>query len=122
MPHNTLRSWFHAVHNPPPSELRQEKKRELIEELKDLAYKLAGAMPDKIIDATLQQTAISLGIVIDKMQLLSGQPTLIVELTNLLREGSITPEDILNEFADTPEVATGLFESIGLRTIEASET
>lgn len=48
--------------------------------------------------------------------------TLKDELERLLKDGSITPEDILNEFADTPEVAQGLFESIGLRAVEVSET
>lgn len=79
MPHNTLRNWFHFVHNPPPSQLRQEVKKSLSEMLEDIAYKLIGAMPGKVIDANLLQTATSMAIAIDKMQLLAGRPTGIVE-------------------------------------------
>lgn len=121
VPHNTIRAWYHAEHNPPPSELRQEKKRELVIELEEIAYLLIKAIPGKIDEANLQQTATSMAIAIDKMQLLKGQPTLIVELTNLLKEGVITPQDIIDEFADEPEAAQGLFESIGLQAIETRE-
>lgn len=44
------------------------------------------------------------------------------ELIDLFKQGKITQEQLLDEFADTPEVAEGLFESIGLRAIEARET
>lgn len=121
MPHNTLRNWYHSVHNPPPSDVRQEKKEDLVIELEKVAHLLVKAIPDKIEDATLQQVATSMGITIDKLQLLKGQPTLIVELTNLLKEGAITRQDILDEFADEPEAAQGLFESIGLQAIETRE-
>lgn len=87
VPINTLKGWFTAERNPPPAELRNEKKRELAIELKSIAYKLAGAMVSKIEEATLQQTAVSLGIVIDKMQLLTGQPTDIVD------DASITDDE-----------------------------
>lgn len=79
MPHNTLRNWYHAERNPPPSELRQDIKKSLSEMLEDIAYKLIEAMPGKVLDASLQQTATSMAIAIDKMQLLSGKPTDIVE-------------------------------------------
>ena len=121
MPHNTLRNWYHAERNPPPSELRQHIKKSLVEMLDDIAYKLVGAMPSKIIDASLQQTATSLAIVIDKYQLLTGQPTWRIELKNLLKEGTLTPQDILNEFADEPEAAVGLLESFGLSATEIRE-
>lgn len=115
VPHNTLRGWYYAEHNPPPSQLRQEKKEELHIELEKVAYILVGAMPDKIDEATLQQVATSLGITIDKMQLLRGQPTWRGEIVNLLKEGKITPQEIMDEFSDTPELAEELFESAGLR-------
>ncbi len=43
------------------------------------------------------------------------------ELRRLLAENKVTEQDIIDEFADAPEVAQGLFESIGLRAIEVSE-
>ena len=57
------------------SELRQVKKVELAEKLEEIAHKLADAIPGKINDATLQQTATSLAIAVDKLQLLKGEPT-----------------------------------------------
>ena len=33
VPHNTLRNWFHGVHNPPPSDVRHEKRQDLAEML-----------------------------------------------------------------------------------------
>lgn len=44
------------------------------------------------------------------------------ELIELFKQGKITKEDLLNEFADTPDIAKELFESIGLRAIESRET
>lgn len=121
MPHNTLRNWYHAERNPPPSDLRQHIKKSLVEMLDDMAFKLIGAMPSKITDANLQQVATTLGIVIDKKQLLIGQPTWRIEVINLIKSGQFTPEDILNELGDTPEVR-GLLESASTLTIEGRTT
>lgn len=44
------------------------------------------------------------------------------ELIELLRQGKITKEEVLNEFRDSPDLAKELFESIGLRAIEGRET
>jgi hypothetical protein len=98
--------------NPPPTELRNEKKEELHIELEKVAYKLIAAMPDKINEANLQQIATSLGIVIDKKQLLSGQPTWRGEIVNLLKEGIVTPEEVYSDLGS--ELAQELFESAGL--------
>jgi len=123
MPHNTLRNWYHDKHNPPPSELRRDKKKDLIIELEEVAHKLVRAIPGKIDEASLQQVATSMAIAIDKMQLLKGQPTWRGEVINLLKDGTITPEQVENELG--PDLAKELFESIGLsvagiREIEAA--
>lgn len=75
VPHNTLRNWFHGKHNPPPSDLRQEKKGEIVDLLRDEIYGILGEMPNKREFAKYQELATSLGIAIDKLQLLSGEPT-----------------------------------------------
>lgn len=68
------------------AEIRQEKKAELSERLAEVAHKLVDAIPGKVSDATLQQVATSLGITIDKMQLLKGEPTAInANLTDVER-------------------------------------
>lgn len=43
------------------------------------------------------------------------------EIIELFKQGKITKEDVLNEFADEPGLAEGLFESIGIRAIEVRE-
>lgn len=120
MPHNTLRNWYHAERNPPPSDLRQDKKRDLAIELEDIAYMLVKAIPGKIEEATLQQTATSMAIAIDKMQLLRGQPTWRGEIINLLKEGVVTPEQVRDELGS--ELAQELFNSIGLSIAGVRET
>lgn len=112
VPESTLRGWYSEEHNPVPAQLRAEKRRELNIELREVAYKLVRAMPDKIEDAALQQVATSLGIVIDKMQLLEGKPTWIGEIVGLLQEGKVTPEEVYDDLG--PELAQELFESAGL--------
>ena len=121
IPINTLKGWFTREHNPPSAQLRNEKKADLVIELENVAYLLVRAIPGKIDEASLQQVATSMAIAIDKMQLLKGQPTLIIELAQLLKDGTLTPQDILDEFADAPEAAEGLFESIGLRAVEITQ-
>jgi lipid II:glycine glycyltransferase (peptidoglycan interpeptide bridge formation enzyme) len=44
-----------------------------------------------------------------------------VEIIELLKQGAITPQDIMNEFADEPEAAVGLLESFGLSATEIRE-
>lgn len=75
IPRSTLQEWANGRVNSEVTELRQEKKRDLAERLEDIAHELVDALPDKIGRANLQQTATTLGIVIDKMQLLKGEPT-----------------------------------------------
>lgn len=112
VPESTLRSWYSGEHSPIPAELCAEKKEELHIELERVAYILAGAIPGKIEEANLQQVATSLGITIDKMQLLRGQPTWRGEVINLLKESRVTPEEVLDELGS--ELAQELFESAGL--------
>lgn len=82
IPDSTLRSWSngrgtnHAI-----ADLRDEKRRELTEELRDIAYALVGALPSKIHDASLRDTGVTLGVVLDKLQLLEGHATTRSELT-----------------------------------------
>jgi transposase-like protein len=88
VPESTLRKWSRSV---PPAGGAQECAQKsavsaeavgragvsLAEKLDGLAHKLADAMPDKIPDATLSQTAVSLGVAIDKARLLRGEATSI---------------------------------------------
>jgi len=122
MPITTLHGWYNATRNPAPTEVRNEKRVELKDLLRNEISSIFRDMPNARPDASYRDLGTVAGILFDKLQLLDGKPTLIIELSDLLKAGTITPEDILNEFADTPEVAQGLFESIGLRAVEISET
>ena len=76
VPFSTLRKWANNQGvNQSVITKGITKKKELSAELEDLAYKIVGVMPDKLDSASLQQLATSLGITIDKMQLLQGKPT-----------------------------------------------
>jgi len=79
---------------------RDQKVATLAEELETLAYKLAWALPERIEGANLGQVTTSLGIVIDKLQLLQGQPT---EITKNETHRVETPERALKAAATALE-------------------
>lgn len=94
IPDRTLRRWYNRESNPVPDDVVNDIKKELHIELEELAHKLVAALPDKIEDASMQQTALAIGIIIDKMQLLKGQPTertaVVGELSDTERANRIT--------------------------------
>ena len=83
IPIGTLKDW---KRKPPRGalELQPEKEATLAEELRHAARALVGAIPSKIADAPLNHTAIALGIIFDKLQLLEGKPTSIGEVRDAL--------------------------------------
>lgn len=87
IPERTLRTWASGQGlSDDSANLRDQKKGELADQLEVIASKLAKAIPGKIREANLQQVATSLGITIDKMQLLRGKPTAINEDVNDARD------------------------------------
>lgn len=79
LPRKTLEHWAKGDINPVVAELGQQKKVSLADRLEEVALALVAAMPRKLANATLQQIAVSLGIAVEKMQLLRGAPTSITE-------------------------------------------
>lgn len=79
VPHTTLRRWFHRLNNPPPSELVQETKRDMSAEIESVIYLILGHMPEAVTDANFRDMSTSVGILIDKLQLLTNKPTAINE-------------------------------------------
>jgi transposase-like protein len=75
IPHQTLSKWARGVQNPPPPQMAQEKRRDLIDLLRDEAYAIVGEMGTTREDADYRTLGTVLGIVIDKLQLLEGKPT-----------------------------------------------
>lgn len=75
VPLSTLRGWWTAEHNPPPADIRNEKRGDLAALIKNEVEGVLSAMPDKRIEADYRALATALGIMVDKLQLLTGQPT-----------------------------------------------
>ncbi|NJL03082.1 MAG: transposase [Spirulinaceae cyanobacterium SM2_1_0] len=80
IPYTTLREWCITGPHNDVAELRKHKKIDLAQRLEQIARELTYALPYKIKAANLQQTATSMAIAIDKMQLLRGQPTSIADI------------------------------------------
>lgn len=77
VPRKTIEEWDKGRVNSDVAEIRQHKKGELADCLSVVAHELVEAIGGKIAEASLQQVATSMGIVVDKMQLLRGEPTSI---------------------------------------------
>lgn len=83
IPESTLTDWSNNRGvNPEVTEIRDIKKRELADKLEEVAHALTGniltrAESELSILVPMKDIATSLGIVVDKMQILKGQPTAI---------------------------------------------
>ena len=95
VPHNTLRNWFHGVHNPAPSDIRQEKRGELSDLLRNEIDAALGAMDGARPDASYRDLGTVTGILIDKLQLITGKPT----ERNEINDTSLTDEQRANRIA-----------------------
>ena len=85
IPRKTIAQWANgsvgvkSIENLPV--LVDGEKLKLVDKLDDIAHAIADAMPSKIEKASLRDSAISLGVAIDKRNLLRGQPTSITQTT-----------------------------------------
>jgi transposase-like protein len=77
IPHATLSRWYNHKRNPAPTDMVHEKKNDMIVELDNLARALVEAMYKEVDEngAPLRELATAFGIVFDKKQLLTGDPT-----------------------------------------------
>lgn len=80
IPHKTLDEWAKGRNqHPEVANLRNEKKRELAELIEDAVREMVLASGGKATDAALQQLWVSIGIGVDKHQLLKGEATSITK-------------------------------------------
>ena len=87
IPRNTIRRWVNGEGvNAPTVANATLKKGLLADRLEQMAHLLLGCVPDKLSDASLQMVATSIGIAVDKMQLLRSKPTEIIEDASLTDE------------------------------------
>ena len=75
VPLATLHRWFRAKNNPPPSELVNEKRPELIDLIRSEIYGVLETMPEERKEADYRTLVTGLGILVDKLQLLEGKAT-----------------------------------------------
>jgi hypothetical protein len=75
MPYQTLSRWFWEQRNPPPPEMVQEKRGDLVTAMIGEIWGIIDEMPAARKDADLRALGTVLGILTDKVQLLTGEPT-----------------------------------------------
>ncbi len=75
VPLSTLRGWYTEEHNPAPAEVRNVKRIDLVGELTNLLGLTFTAAQNTVEEASYKELATAIGIFVDKLQLLSGQPT-----------------------------------------------
>lgn len=109
---STLRSWFTGEHNPPPVNIHHEKRFDLIQAIRDELASIFPALGGKRDEATYRELVTAVGILTDKLQLLTGQPTWRGEIIDLLRQGAVTPADVETELGH--ELARELFDAAGV--------
>lgn len=105
IPAKTLESWAKGQRHPEAAQLCEEKKPELADALEEVARKLADAMPGKVADAGLRDTAIALGIAVDKMRLLREAPTSITQTNGTAPDGRRDLTDRLERLTSALEDA-----------------
>jgi hypothetical protein len=75
VPRQTLVKWAKKEQNPPPPQLVQEKRQNMIELLEDMRYMLLDEAKEAIPDAPLNHLLTGYGILTDKQRLLTGEST-----------------------------------------------
>lgn len=106
VPAQTLHRWARGKNNPPPPELVIEKKGDLADELESIVWLMTGHLKneDTIGDMTGQQTATSIGILIDKIRLLRGLPTeviaIIPEVVQAIERAGDNPQDVFRRLIE----------------------
>lgn len=112
VPHQTLSRWARGVGNPPPHEMVQIKKEDLEKLILKEAHAIFEFMPDAREVANYRELATAFGILIDKLQLLTGEPTQRVKLDwrDEAREQGLSDEEIAALFGQDVAVVTGRVE------------
>lgn len=102
----TISNWFHGVKNPPPSKKVDDKKGDMVEALQGLTWKLIehAGKDETVTEMTGQQAITSIGILIDKVRLLTGLPTEIISIlpdfvTAIERAGD-SPENVMRRLIE----------------------
>lgn len=117
LPHQTLARWARATQNPPPSNMVHKKGLDLISAIQNELSEIFPAMAGRREDANYRELATAAGILIDKLQLLTGRPTWRGEIIDLLQSGAITPDDVIQELGD--DLARELFDAGSISAVKS---
>lgn len=119
VPRSTLKGWFNKANNPEPAQIRQIKKAEIVDLLRAEIYAALDEMKNSREFASYKDLATSFGIFIDKLQLLSGEPTQRIkhddwrdEAIEYIKAGELTYQSLAEEFDH--DLARDLFRSAGV--------
>lgn len=86
VPNTTIHGWFNAIHNPPPSDVRTEKRGEIADIIRSEIYAALEEAPNARPEASYRDLITGAAILVDKLQLLEGKPTEIVELDHTFEQ------------------------------------
>lgn len=75
VPQQTLTRWATGANNPPPSKIVKHKKLDIQAAIKAELAAIFAAMPAARDGASYRDLGVVSGILVDKLQLLSGEPT-----------------------------------------------
>ena len=119
LPLSTLRGWFIKTRNPEPAQVRNIKKAEIVDLIREEIRSALDAFENTREFASYRDIGTVFGILVDKLQLLEGKPTARVEhedwrdeAIEYIKTGEITYQALANEFDH--DLARELFRSAGV--------
>lgn len=125
IPESTLRQWRNGEGiNQSVSKLREQKSAELAAKMGEIIGQILDVLPGKLEKASARDLAVSLGILIDKKQLLEGQPTQITQDRDAIKAAvQALVERIFQRAVERGETVTRetVIERIALRRPEIKE-
>jgi len=116
IPHPTLSRWYRHVQNPPPNKTVRKKKRDLKEALRALILDFTEHAHDAAKDAGLDPLTRGIGIATDKLLLLEGNANWRLEIIGLVKDGSMTAQQVRDELGE--DLATELFDAGSIPAIQ----
>jgi transposase-like protein len=106
VPPRTLSRWFNGENNPPPDNLVSEKKEDMADLFETVALKyLRHAGNDDVVEGSSGRDAMmNAAVAVDKMRLLRGLPTEIVELmpgvVEALKKQNLDPAEVFRRMIE----------------------
>jgi hypothetical protein len=101
IPERTLRRWHRNESNPTPDNVVEEKRIDFVAAIRAEITAILGAMENERSEASYRELGTVFGIMVDKMQLLTNQPTSRTEVVTAkdraleaIRRGEVPYDDL----------------------------